>query len=488
MRATLDWSYGLLDEPDAPACCGCCRSSSAASGSTDLEARGGAGRGSAEPSVLTDAGGARRAVAGGRRARAGSVAGCWSRSPSTPATGSTRRASGTRPPRAHAAHFLDRRRGRPRRATATAGRSPPSPGSTSSTPTSPPPSSGSLAAGDAATRGAVRLGAVDVLVAARPPRPRPPARRDASLAPRPARRRARPRAELAAATMSFAMDDVAAAAGVVVARPSSTRATTRSIRGQRGGRRGPRGARRRRPRRGPRPLRAGPAPIARRRRARGRVDRGRWRTSGSARSALLEGDADAAVGTDRGTGSTPPGGAGTGCRRTSRSTTSPRSSSAAATTPRPARHLEEGMRLSLETGDHANLAYLLDAAAVLEAADGHPRAGAAPARRRPGDPRDDRFARVRLLPARPGRDRGRRRPRPVRHLGADRYDDALDTGRGAVARARRPRCSGRPRYRLTPDPYTTRTPAHCPWCATPSGSEGGAAAAPVPAATTQESP
>lgn len=58
------------------------------------------------------------------------------------------------------------------------------------------------------------------------------------------------------------------------------------------------------------------------------------------------------------------------------------------------RHLEESTRLSLETGDQANLAYLLDAGAVLAAA---------------------------ILAA---ADAARL------HLGTDRYDDALDTGRG----------------------------------------------------------
>ena len=98
------------------------------------------------------------------------------------------------------------------------------------------------------------------------------------------------------------------------------------------------------------------------------------------------------------------------------------------------------MRLSLETGDHANLAYLLDALAVVEAADGT-------------------LARVPLLlgAAQAIRETigshgyGYYRPDPAamtaaaesarEHLGADRYDDALDTGRArspdrAAARAR----------------------------------------------------
>jgi hypothetical protein len=87
------------------------------------------------------------------------------------------------------------------------------------------------------------------------------------------------------------------------------------------------------------------------------------------------------------------------------------------------------MRLSLETGDDSNLAYLLDTMAVLEAAEGT-------------------LARVPiLLGAAQGireavgyRGYGYYRPDPAaietaagearRHLGADRYDDALDHGRG----------------------------------------------------------
>jgi predicted ATPase/DNA-binding XRE family transcriptional regulator len=92
-------------------------------------------------------------------------------------------------------------------------------------------------------------------------------------------------------------------------------------------------------------------------------------------------------------------------------------------------HLEEGTRLSLETGDQANLAYLLDAGAVLAAAS-------------------DQHARVPLLlgaaqairEAQGAQGYGYYRPDPAAitaaaddaraHLGADRYDDALDTGRG----------------------------------------------------------
>jgi tetratricopeptide (TPR) repeat protein len=91
-------------------------------------------------------------------------------------------------------------------------------------------------------------------------------------------------------------------------------------------------------------------------------------------------------------------------------------------------HLEEGIRLSLETGDLANLAYLLDATAVLEAADGtHARVpllvGAAQAIREGigthgyGYYRPDPEALASACA-----EAGRR-------LGGDRYDDALDVGR-----------------------------------------------------------
>lgn len=96
------------------------------------------------------------------------------------------------------------------------------------------------------------------------------------------------------------------------------------------------------------------------------------------------------------------------------------------------RHLEEGTRLSLETRDQANLAYLLDAGAVLAAASGqHARVplllGAAQA----------------IREALGSQGYGYYKPDPDTiaaaaaeartHLGADRYDDALDTGRGLGA-------------------------------------------------------
>ncbi|MGF9755294.1 helix-turn-helix domain-containing protein [Microvirga sp. 0TCS3.31] len=96
------------------------------------------------------------------------------------------------------------------------------------------------------------------------------------------------------------------------------------------------------------------------------------------------------------------------------------------------RHLDDSTRLSLETGDQANLAYLLDAGAVLAAAS-------------------DQHARVPLLlgaaqairEAQGAQGYGYYRPDPATitaaaddarsHLGPDRYDDALDTGRGFSA-------------------------------------------------------
>ena len=95
-------------------------------------------------------------------------------------------------------------------------------------------------------------------------------------------------------------------------------------------------------------------------------------------------------------------------------------------------HLEEGMRLSLETGDHANLAYLLDATAVLEATEGtHARVplllGAAQAIREAIGSRGYGYYRPDPEQRAAAADEARSR------LGADRYDDALDLGRGLTA-------------------------------------------------------
>jgi predicted ATPase/DNA-binding XRE family transcriptional regulator len=92
------------------------------------------------------------------------------------------------------------------------------------------------------------------------------------------------------------------------------------------------------------------------------------------------------------------------------------------------KHLDEGLRLSRQTGDLANLAYLLDATAVLEAADGmHARVpvllGAAQAIRETIGSRG--YGYYRPDPAAiEGAAREARR-----QLGEDRYDDSLDVGR-----------------------------------------------------------
>jgi predicted ATPase/DNA-binding XRE family transcriptional regulator len=92
-------------------------------------------------------------------------------------------------------------------------------------------------------------------------------------------------------------------------------------------------------------------------------------------------------------------------------------------------HLDEGMRLSLKTGDHANLAYFLDATAVLEAAEGvHARVpllvGAAQGIREVVGARGYGFYRPDPEAAAAAESEARS------HLGGDRYDDALDVGRG----------------------------------------------------------
>jgi predicted ATPase/DNA-binding XRE family transcriptional regulator len=97
------------------------------------------------------------------------------------------------------------------------------------------------------------------------------------------------------------------------------------------------------------------------------------------------------------------------------------------------RHLEEGMRLSLQTGDHANLAYFLDALAVVEAADqAHARVplllGAAQGIREAVGARGYHYYRPDpdAIAAAEAEARAR--------LGADRFDDALDVGRDLAPR------------------------------------------------------
>lgn len=91
-------------------------------------------------------------------------------------------------------------------------------------------------------------------------------------------------------------------------------------------------------------------------------------------------------------------------------------------------HLEEGLRLSLETGDQANLAYLLDALAVIEAAEGTVSRvplllGAAQAIREAMGSRGYGYYRPDPDAVAAAEDAARQR------LGPDRYDDALDAGR-----------------------------------------------------------
>jgi predicted ATPase/DNA-binding XRE family transcriptional regulator len=92
-------------------------------------------------------------------------------------------------------------------------------------------------------------------------------------------------------------------------------------------------------------------------------------------------------------------------------------------------HLEDGVRLSLETGDHANLAYFFDVFAVVEAARGaHARVplllGAAQGIRESIGARGYGYYRPDPAAAAAAEDEARS------HLGADRFDDALDVGRG----------------------------------------------------------
>jgi predicted ATPase len=91
-------------------------------------------------------------------------------------------------------------------------------------------------------------------------------------------------------------------------------------------------------------------------------------------------------------------------------------------------HLEAGVRLTRQTGDLANLAYLLDATAVLEATRGiHARVplllGAAQSIRETIGSRGYGYYRPD-----PAATQGAARE-AQQHLGAERYDDALDLGR-----------------------------------------------------------
>lgn len=106
-------------------------------------------------------------------------------------------------------------------------------------------------------------------------------------------------------------------------------------------------------------------------------------------------------------------------------------------------HLHEGLRLSRQTGDLANLAYLLDASAVLEASRGiHARVpvllGAAQAIREAIGTRGYGYYRPDPAAVRRAADAARQ------HLGEEKYDDALDVGR-----------------RLSPDEATDLALAEC---------------------------
>ena len=279
------------------------------------------------------------------------------------------------------------------------------------------------------------------------------------------------RAALAAATMAFAMDDVDGGRSVVGARPRARRGRPGDPR-QRRGRRGPGRAGGRRP--APLPVTASRRPCAMPRSGGAEVE---W-TWGLAHVwlgtvALLGGDADEAVRLIE-------AGLDSARRRDDRLSSYialynlfqvelGRGDHTAAR-----RHLEEGTRLSLETGDQANLAYLLDAGAVLAAATGqHARVplllGAAQA----------------IREALGSHGYGYYRPDPATieaaaadartHLGADRYDDALDTGRGLSAtEAAAMLRDASPRDLTTPahHPYTSG----CPWCAGRRAARSGAAA------------
>ena len=410
------------------------------------------------------AGVAGRAVAGDRRAGAARGSGCWSRSRSTPASLLVEAGEWEAAARAHAAHFLalaedtgpryrdggpggrpgpdrprapqpDRRRRADARRRRRAGRRPGWPGRCGST--------GGCAAttptGGGWPRAVLAHGGLPADV--------------------------RARAALAAATMAFAMDDVDAGPGLVGGAAPAAR-------GRRPGHRlanavagiGLVALAARRPRR---PRGDGSTP-----RSRSRSEAGDGRRSGPGRSPTSGSGPWRccwATPTRPSRASSrawrPPAAAATGWRRTSRSTTSPRSSSPAASTPEAARHLEEGLRLSAGDRRPGQPGLPARRAGRHRGRRGHRVAGAAAARRRPGDPRDDRR---RAATATTARTR-RRSPRPPsearRHLGTDRYDDALDAGRALSPDAgRRTWRSGSHAPRPDAHPHTTRTPRGCPWC------------------------
>ena len=413
-------------------CCGCSRSSSAGSGSTTSSGVAGAARARADDVLTVLEALAEQSLV---RAERGRRAGRRHRLLEPVAQYARARLdeAGEWEPcrRAHAEHFLALAeetgaplpRRRPGRRAGAGRRGAPQPDGRDRAQPRPP---GRRAAGR------LLLGAVDVLVAARPPRPRTPpvrGRAGATTCP-PTCARGR---ELAAATMGFAMDDVA--------RPRATGWRPSAHAGGRRRRRWPT-----RSRASASPQLADGRPRQRRRAAssardgpiaeRGGAD-GEWTC---ALSLIWLGTVSLLPATrTSGRGDRAGAGVGPAPRRPADDVHRALQPLPGRAGPRPAReareHLEEGMRLSRETGDHANLAYLLDAAPCSRPADG-PMPGCRCCSARPGDPRDDRR---RTGTATTGPD-----PQAIAgaadearaHLGADRYDDALDVGRGDAARAR----------------------------------------------------
>ena len=148
------------------------------------------------------------------------------------------------------------------------------------------------------------------------------------------------------------------------------------------------------------------------------------------------------------------------------------------------RHLEESTRLSLETGDQANLAYLLDAGAVLAAAsDQHARVplllGAAQAIREAQGAQGYGYYRPDPAAITAAADDARSHlgRRPLRRRPRHRTRVHRRPGRRDAARPRRGRGLTRP------DPVHRSYTCGCPWSTTSYGAEGGGTArtrAPAP--------
>ena len=130
--------------------------------------------------------------------------------------------------------------------------------------------------------------------------------------------------------------------------------------------------------------------------------------------------------------------------------------------PRPARRgrggtSRRGCGSPLETGDHANLAYLLDARGGARGGRGHPRAGAAPARRRAGDPRG---ASARSATATTGPTRGDRGRRGRGRAAARRATGTTTPSTSAAASARSEAAALALGERLRPADATRTPPVH----------------------------